>query len=505
MIKIVIAGIEGCLGSSFVGLTDMLALARRAIADSTGVDAPFYVVTASEDGARVIDGAGRRFDVETSFAEIAACDAIIVPGFTPDSDGQPPSMSRHAAAAAWIRRHHSRGAIVGAAGTGAFLLGEAGLLDGRRCTTNWWRQEELKRRWPRADPAWGATLIEDRRIVTTSGPMSWIDLALYVIRVCCGDEAARIAADFTVDVLDPAARQAHVPNIHAANANPFLSEAERIVRQAGGTQLSAQDLAHALSTSERTLHRKLKQACGESPKTFIDRVRVETARTLLESSAKSLKELAASAGFSDEASFRRTFRRYCGMAPGAYRAWARVKNQRKSHMFAVQKDSELIPEILTRILDSCVNGVTLADPDQEDTPIIYANLEFEKMTGYVQDEIIGRNCRFLQGEDRNQEGLHRLREAVKNHEHIEVTLRNYRKDGELFHNRLNITPLFDAAGRLIYFLGVQYDVTEHVYAEQEILELKARLQSLEGSRRDKEAEPNRSRAFALSDKRSNEL
>ena len=69
--------------------------------------------------------------------------------------------------------------------------------------------------------------------------------------------------------------------------------------------LNAQDLAKALSTSERTLHRKLKQACGESPKSFIDRIRVETARTLLETSEKPVKELAASAGFIDEASFRR--------------------------------------------------------------------------------------------------------------------------------------------------------------------------------------------------------
>lgn len=148
-------------------------------------------------------------------------------------------------------------------------------------------------------------------------------------------------------------------------------------------------------------------------------------------------------------------------------------------MFTVQKDSGIIPQILTQILDSCVNGVTLADPDLEDAPIVYANKAFEKMTGYAQEEIIGHNCRFLQGNDRDQDGLPKLREAIKNHQHIVVTLRNYRKNGELFHNKLNLTPLFDNNGQLLYFLGVQYDVTEQVRAEEEINKLNAKLQTLE--------------------------
>lgn len=139
--------------------------------------------------------------------------------------------------------------------------------------------------------------------------------------------------------------------------------------------------------------------------------------------------------------------------------------------FVVEKDNGLIPQVLSAILDECVNGVTLADPDQEDAPIVYANKAFERLTGYSQDEIIGHNCRFLQGKDRDQEARFQIAEAMQRHEAVEVTLRNYRKDGSLFHNRLKIVPLFDRKQRVIYYLGVQYDITHQVDADTEIKSL----------------------------------
>lgn len=149
--------------------------------------------------------------------------------------------------------------------------------------------------------------------------------------------------------------------------------------------------------------------------------------------------------------------------------------------FVVEKDNGLIPQILSSILDECVNGVTLADPDIEDSPIIYANKAFERLTGYSQEEIIGRNCRFLQGPDTEQPEKYKIIEAMKKHEPVEVTLRNYRKDGELFFNHLKITPLFDRKGRVIYYLGVQYDITYQVNAKNEIKELTTLLGAMSGN------------------------
>jgi len=137
----------------------------------------------------------------------------------------------------------------------------------------------------------------------------------------------------------------------------------------------------------------------------------------------------------------------------------------------LRKDTGLIPQVLTAILDHCVNGVTLADPDQEDCPIVYANKAFEDLTGYGPEDIIGKNCRFLQGQDKGQPEVAKLRDSIKKHEPVSVTLRNYKKDGTLFHNHLAVTPLFDHKGELLYYLGVQYDVTYKVNADQEIKKL----------------------------------
>ncbi|QGM22440.1 PAS domain-containing protein [Spiribacter sp. 2438] len=135
--------------------------------------------------------------------------------------------------------------------------------------------------------------------------------------------------------------------------------------------------------------------------------------------------------------------------------------------FTPEKDPCIIPSVLTQILDTCVNGITLSDPDQPDNPIVFANQVFTEMTGYPQEEIIGRNCRFLHGDDRDQPGLEAIRQAVAEGGRTEVVLRNYRKDGTLFHNQLTIQPLRDEQGNLIYYLGVQYDITSLVQARQE--------------------------------------
>lgn len=152
--------------------------------------------------------------------------------------------------------------------------------------------------------------------------------------------------------------------------------------------------------------------------------------------------------------------------------------------FTVEKDEGPIPYVLTQILDACVTGITLSDPDQEDNPIVFANAAFERVTGYPRAEILGRNCRFLHGEDRDQPALDEIRRAIATRSETTVTLRNYRRNGELFWNRFTLQPLTDRNGQLIYFLGVQYDVTTEIEAQDEVERLRRLLADQEVADKD---------------------
>ena len=107
-------------------------------------------------------------------------------------------------------------------------------------------------------------------------------------------------------------------------------------------------------------------------------------------------------------------------------------------------------------------GIILTDPQRDDNPIVFANVGFTKLTGYEVSEVIGRNCRFLQGTDTSQPQIKQIKEALELQNSVNVILRNYRKDGTLFWNELNISPVFDQNGELINFVGIQNDVTERM-------------------------------------------
>ncbi len=118
---------------------------------------------------------------------------------------------------------------------------------------------------------------------------------------------------------------------------------------------------------------------------------------------------------------------------------------------------------------ACVaSGVTISDARDPEHPLIYVNRGFEEITGFSAGEVLGRNCRFLQGGDRDQEDLNRLRRALALGQACQVRLRNYRKDGGLFWNELHISPVRNERGDLTHFVGIQIDVTERVRAREQL-------------------------------------
>ena len=123
-----------------------------------------------------------------------------------------------------------------------------------------------------------------------------------------------------------------------------------------------------------------------------------------------------------------------------------------------------------RAIAASNNGIIITDPNLPDNPIVYANEGFLRITGYGLDEVVGRNCRFLQGENRDQPELDELRAAIREDRSCQVVLRNYRKDGTLFWNEVSISPVHDGAGKLVNYIGGQNDITERKALESQLAE-----------------------------------
>jgi diguanylate cyclase (GGDEF)-like protein/PAS domain S-box-containing protein len=115
-----------------------------------------------------------------------------------------------------------------------------------------------------------------------------------------------------------------------------------------------------------------------------------------------------------------------------------------------------------RLVETSPEGVVLVDAQHSERPVVYANPGFEALTGYTAAELTGRNLRLLQGDDREQDGRHRIREAMDRGETCRVLLRNYRKDGTVFWNEMTVLPLLDAQGRITHFAGHHRDAGERL-------------------------------------------
>ncbi len=116
-------------------------------------------------------------------------------------------------------------------------------------------------------------------------------------------------------------------------------------------------------------------------------------------------------------------------------------------------------KVLFKAVEASSESILITDPAQPDNPIVYANPAFERLTGYVSAEILGHNCRFLQGPETEAREVKRMRGSVLIGTESRHTVTNYRKDGTKFMNELLISPVHDKQGRLKYFMGVQHEVT----------------------------------------------
>jgi transcriptional regulator GlxA family with amidase domain len=228
---------------------------------------------------------------------------------------------RDAALSAWLRRMAGQARRLGAVCVGAFLLAEAGLLNGRRATAHWKFGRELAKRYPRVrvehDPLW----VKDGNMYTSAGLSAGIDLALGWVEEDCGAALAHEAARELVLFLRRPGGQPQVSVSLASQASEMTSihELQIWIADHLDRRLSIEDLAERMAMSVRNFERVFTREVGTTPSHYVLQMRVEAARRQLERTDRGLKQIAFAAGFGSADAMRRAFVRLLGISPRRYR------------------------------------------------------------------------------------------------------------------------------------------------------------------------------------------
>jgi transcriptional regulator GlxA family with amidase domain len=222
---------------------------------------------------------------------------------------------------AWVARFSARIPSIVSICTGAFVLGAAGLLDGKRATTHWSYLKELRARFPKVEVVDEGIFVRDGRIWTSAGVTAGIDLTLALVERDHGHEVAMTVAKRLVLFLRRSGNQAQFSGAlqRQEQEPPRLRNISGFVLEHLAEPLSVQRLARALAMSSRSLSRLCSEHFGESPAALVRRLRIDEARRLLEETALPLKEITARTGIGDESTFWRVFTRRLGVTPAAYR------------------------------------------------------------------------------------------------------------------------------------------------------------------------------------------
>lgn len=295
--NIALIAYQGVQESAVLGMQDVLNVSNR--------------IAKALEGGRI----SYRVLGPTHLEDVGPFDAIVLPPNLSGARGEADTDLAN-----WISDRHREGATACSACAGAFWLGHAGLLDGRPVTTHWALEDEFRSTFPKATLYPEHLIIDDHDIVTAGGVMAWIDLCLYFVRRWLGpDVLSRTCRHM---LIDPKGREQR----NYRSFQPRLDHGDTTIRRLQlwmeehtTDNLSVSALADRSGLSVRTFQRRFTAAAGLSTSEYVQQLRVEKARGLLERTAMPVSEICWAVGYEDTSAFSRLFRSVCGVSAGEYR------------------------------------------------------------------------------------------------------------------------------------------------------------------------------------------
>ena len=316
--KITIVAFEGCMTSAVYGQADAFAIAayisnRRGDASWSGHE----VRIATPDGKPVGGYGGHTIAPHCALAEAKDSDVILIPPIFNDIEA---TLALEVGLLGWLRSFPKDRALLASTCTGAFFLAEAGILDGRRVTTNPAFSALFQQRYPAVTLALDERIIDDSRVICAGATTAYLNLAIHVIdRLAGHDLAVATAKALSID-RHPDSQPPYflfiAPRDHGDDKVLML---QTWIEAHHDKSIGLDDMVAAAGMSVRNLNRRFVAATGLSPRQYLRRVRIEAAKRLLERRGATLDRVAGAVGYGDTRAFVRAFCEVAGLSPGQYR------------------------------------------------------------------------------------------------------------------------------------------------------------------------------------------
>ena len=288
----------------------------------------FRVVTASIDGKPVRSPyAGLTMAPQYSIAEVTRADIVIMPTSGLELDGK---LVENSALLPWLRMHYAAGGYLAGVCMGAAYLAEAGLLDGKRATTHWAVAADMQKRYPAVDWQPDHVVTEDSRLLCSGGLTAAADVSLYLVEKLCGHEIAVQTAKALLLSMPRTHQSGYaVLPLSPPHGDDRIRAVEAFIQARYADGINNEMLAEVACMSERTFLRRFKAATGRVPAAYLQAVRIEAAKAMLEIEKAPVQTVSTQVGYEDVSFFRTLFKRATGMTPAEYRAHFAAFNVRQ--------------------------------------------------------------------------------------------------------------------------------------------------------------------------------
>jgi len=321
MPRAAILAFDGCYASSLGGFADILQVANSHLRRQQGAStALFEWRFVSLTGEPVAASNGMQLQTHRLGAR-EHFDLVFIPSLHYAGHRKFDQLLKgQSGTCAWLTSQWRRGAWLAANCTGTFILAQTGLLDGRIATTTWWLERQFRERFPQVDLRLRPVLTEVDRLLCAGASASYLLQAIRVVERFSGPAiASQCAKSMLIDV-SQTTQTPYLPLLaDISHTDAVVHRAQHWLQSNMARPVRISELAAELAVSERTLVRRFSAVLDRSPLTYLQHLRIDTARTLLEASDLGFDQIALQVGYGDPSSFSRLFRDRLGLSPGAYR------------------------------------------------------------------------------------------------------------------------------------------------------------------------------------------